>query len=202
MGHNGVYEKLRRRVDKHQFRAPYNENLHAMLKELYSTEEADLIVKMPYGMSHILSDSPTAILPASKDNVMTTQFFAMKEHLPQAALDRFVEIGVAFDDAVPLFTMDLIGFHEIGHIYTREYGTWPTEKWLSEYIATYLAYAFMTEVAFHIERQNHHPKWTNMYNKVEIELTTHDAGDTITEKDWKLADSIEAVYERFHRNQA
>lgn len=59
------------------------------------------------------------------------------------------------------------------------------------------AFAFMTEVAFYAETQNHHPNWSNVYNSVEIALTTHDAGNVVTEKDWKLAKSIEKVYEKY-----
>lgn len=59
------------------------------------------------------------------------------------------------------------------------------------------AFSFMTEVAFHAEKQGHHPNWSNVYNKVEFALTTHDAGNTVTEKDWKLAKAIDAVYEKF-----
>ena len=59
------------------------------------------------------------------------------------------------------------------------------------------AFAFMTEVAFHAEKQNHHPNWSNVYNKVEICLNTHDAGNTVTEKDWKLAKAIDIVYAKY-----
>jgi len=59
------------------------------------------------------------------------------------------------------------------------------------------AFAFMTEVAFHAEKQGHHPNWSNVYNKVEFALTTHDAGNTVTEKDWRLAKAIDVVYEKF-----
>ncbi|WP_130734510.1 4a-hydroxytetrahydrobiopterin dehydratase [Flavobacterium sp. J27] len=52
------------------------------------------------------------------------------------------------------------------------------------------AFAFMTKVAFLAEKMNHHPEWKNVYNKVEITLTTHDAGNTVTEKDRKLAEQI------------
>ncbi|MVO10461.1 4a-hydroxytetrahydrobiopterin dehydratase [Flavobacterium sp. TP390] len=52
------------------------------------------------------------------------------------------------------------------------------------------AFAFMTKVAFLAEKMNHHPEWKNVYNKVEITLTTHDAGNMITEKDRKLAEQI------------
>lgn len=55
------------------------------------------------------------------------------------------------------------------------------------------AFAFMTRVALLAEQQQHHPWWSNVYNKVEIRLTTHDAGDTITEKDRKLAAAIDQL---------
>ena len=55
------------------------------------------------------------------------------------------------------------------------------------------AFAFMARVALAAEKANHHPRWTNVYNKVEIWLNTHDAGDTITAKDRKLAKTIDAI---------
>lgn len=54
-------------------------------------------------------------------------------------------------------------------------------------------FAFMTRVAIEAEKMNHHPLWTNVYNKVEIWLSTHDAGDIITEKDRKLATRIDQL---------
>lgn len=53
------------------------------------------------------------------------------------------------------------------------------------------AFAFMTRVAMAAEKMDHHPFWTNVYNKVSIELSTHDAGDVVTEKDKKLAAIID-----------
>lgn len=55
------------------------------------------------------------------------------------------------------------------------------------------AFAFMTEVAFLAEKHQHHPEWTNVYNKVTINLSTHDAGDIVTEKDRKLAKAIDQL---------
>lgn len=55
------------------------------------------------------------------------------------------------------------------------------------------AFAFMTRVALEAEKMDHHPLWTNVYNKVEIWLSTHDAGDIITDKDRKLSDKINAL---------
>ena len=55
------------------------------------------------------------------------------------------------------------------------------------------AFAFMTRVALAAEKMNHHPLWTNVYNKVEIWLSTHDAGDIVTDKDKKLSSKIDAL---------
>lgn len=55
------------------------------------------------------------------------------------------------------------------------------------------AFAFMTEVAELAERANHHPEWRNVYNQVSIRLTTHDAGNQVTEKDRSLAADIEKL---------
>jgi 4a-hydroxytetrahydrobiopterin dehydratase len=59
------------------------------------------------------------------------------------------------------------------------------------------AFAFMAEVAFEAERLNHHPDWSNVWNTVRIKLNTHDAGNTVTELDRKLAASIERIYARY-----
>jgi len=55
------------------------------------------------------------------------------------------------------------------------------------------AFAFMTRVALEAEKMNHHPVWMNVWNKVEIWLSTHDAGDVVTEKDHKLVKKIDAL---------
>lgn len=56
------------------------------------------------------------------------------------------------------------------------------------------AFAFMTRVAFLAEKADHHPRWTNVYNHVEIWLNTHDAGNKITGKDHDLAKAIDQVF--------
>lgn len=55
------------------------------------------------------------------------------------------------------------------------------------------AFAFMTRVALIAEKMNHHPKWTNVWNTVEVWLSTHDAGDVVTDRDRKLAEKIDAL---------
>jgi len=56
------------------------------------------------------------------------------------------------------------------------------------------AFGFMTRVALEAEKMNHHPKWTNVWNTVEIWLTTHDADNTVTSKDRLLAERIDRLY--------
>ncbi|MDE3253354.1 MAG: 4a-hydroxytetrahydrobiopterin dehydratase [Bacteroidota bacterium] len=56
------------------------------------------------------------------------------------------------------------------------------------------AFAFMTRVALEAEKMNHHPRWTNVWNTVEIWLNTHDAGDVVTEKDQTLAKKIDSLF--------
>lgn len=53
------------------------------------------------------------------------------------------------------------------------------------------AFAFMTRVALEAEKMNHHPRWTNVWNTVEIWLSTHDAGNLVTGKDHELAARID-----------
>lgn len=55
------------------------------------------------------------------------------------------------------------------------------------------AFAFMARVALAAERMGHHPDWCNVYNKVTIRLSTHDAGDVVTAKDRELARAIDAL---------
>ncbi|MEM7105067.1 MAG: 4a-hydroxytetrahydrobiopterin dehydratase [Bacteroidota bacterium] len=61
------------------------------------------------------------------------------------------------------------------------------------------AFSFMTEVAIHAEKQNHHPYWENVYNTVTIHLNTHDAGNIVTDKDRKLAGTIDGVFDKYAR---
>ena len=55
------------------------------------------------------------------------------------------------------------------------------------------AFDFMSMVAVIAEEMNHHPWWSNVYNKVEIKLSTHDAGNTITALDYELAKKIDFI---------
>lgn len=54
------------------------------------------------------------------------------------------------------------------------------------------AFGFMTTAALHIEKMNHHPEWFNVYNKVKVDLVTHDAGG-ITQNDIDLARTLNSL---------
>ncbi len=60
------------------------------------------------------------------------------------------------------------------------------------------ALAFMVEVGLYCERDDHHPEWKNIYNKIWVELTSHDAG-RVTERDLALAAHMDSVFSRESR---
>lgn len=51
----------------------------------------------------------------------------------------------------------------------------------------------MVKASFIIEKMNHHPEWSNVYNKVHVVLLTHDAGNTVTDKDRELAEALDTL---------
>lgn len=60
------------------------------------------------------------------------------------------------------------------------------------------AFAFMTEVALAAEKYNHHPEWSNVYNKVSVTFTTHDAGG-LTQRDFVLAEFSSKAFQRYQQ---
>ena len=83
---------------------------------------------------------------------------------------RFEKLGLSYEEATVLVFMDLLGIHEVGHVYSEAYETWPTEKWLSEFIATYLAYAFFKD-----SRPELAQHWDTMMDSI---VETNDHGHT------------------------
>lgn len=62
------------------------------------------------------------------------------------------------------------------------------------------AFSFMTRVAMEAEKLGHHPDWHNVWNRVEVKLSTHDAGNIVTEKDRELARKIDSIYQSMRRS--
>jgi 4a-hydroxytetrahydrobiopterin dehydratase len=63
------------------------------------------------------------------------------------------------------------------------------------------AFAFLTRVALHAEKVDHHPEFTSVWNRVDFRLTSHDA-DGVTERDVKLAEAIESLATGSNRSQS
>jgi 4a-hydroxytetrahydrobiopterin dehydratase len=59
------------------------------------------------------------------------------------------------------------------------------------------AVEFMQQAALKISEADHHPTWTNTYNQIHVSLSTHDAGNNVTEKDWTLAHALDTLYQSF-----
>ena len=62
------------------------------------------------------------------------------------------------------------------------------------------AFAFMSAVAVEADAADHHPEWSNVYNKVSIRLITHDAGPAISQKDFSLAEKIDLLFAQKNKN--
>jgi 4a-hydroxytetrahydrobiopterin dehydratase len=99
-------------------------------------------------------------------------------------------IGMSMSDLNKLLAEEIE--EKLNHI---EEWTLEDEKLYREFkFTTFIqAFGFMSSVAILAEQQDHHPEWFNVYNKVRIYLTTHEAGG-ITEKDFFLASAIDATY--------
>jgi len=102
--------------------------------------------RVPYGILHVLTDPPTAVLAATNDHMLVNSILEKKDRVSADLTKRFEELGTTFAEAAVTF-VDCISFHEMGHLYAHEFGidTWPATKWLAEFAATYIAYAFMQD---------------------------------------------------------
>ena len=64
------------------------------------------------------------------------------------------------------------------------------------FVSFEMAMEFIRQAAIRITEINHHPEWSNVYNRVRVKLTTHDAGNIVTEKDRELAEILDEIYEK------
>jgi hypothetical protein len=99
----------------------------------------------PYGVPYFTQAPRVVVMPAVPEASVVTQIYsAARVALPPEAAARLDAVGVSYDDAV-FQVLDLIGFHEVGHVYIAELGyEWPnTAPWLMELLATYAAYSYL-----------------------------------------------------------
>ena len=101
----------------------------------------------PYGIPFV-SDSPwVAVMPALLDKAVVAQIYSAAESaLPADAAQALARVDVSYEEAVTQ-VVDLIGFHEVGHVYVRSLGFRPerTARWFEELLATYAAYSYLQE---------------------------------------------------------
>jgi 4a-hydroxytetrahydrobiopterin dehydratase len=62
------------------------------------------------------------------------------------------------------------------------------------FVSFEMAIEFIRQAAIRITEINHHPEWSNVYNRVHVKLTTHDAGNVVTQKDRELAEILDEVF--------
>jgi hypothetical protein len=100
----------------------------------------------PYGLPNVSSPPHVAFLPATADGVVTADALSLKSNLSPATLKKLKSSGYTFEQAAVKF-VDLIGLHELGHTYAVSLGLVPPRpnKWFSEFLASYFAYAYLRE---------------------------------------------------------
>ena len=103
-----------------------------------------LITWQPYGIPGVVGRPPVIFLPATDDNVAALDALSLKLRVTPNTLALIESSGLSFDDAARRY-VDLVGLHELGHVYAQAYGLTPGSAWLNELLATYFAYAFLRE---------------------------------------------------------
>lgn len=99
-------------------------------------------LQVPYGVPN--ASRNIVILPALTDNATTEATLKLKAGTSAATLEKVKASGFTFEDGATK-SVDLLGLHELGHLYTLTYGINPANKWLSEFLATYFAYSYLSQ---------------------------------------------------------
>lgn len=134
---------------------------------------------LPYGLPFTSRDGAVAYLPATSDGAVTSAAIALKSSASSATLKKIKASGYDFEQGAMKFT-DLIGLHELGHVYTTAYGIKPPTRWLSEFLASYFAYAFLKEK---------HPKLASLFQAMATDVYS----DSVKPEHTSLAD-FERLY--------
>jgi hypothetical protein len=142
-GHSDRAEMLQRMVE---------EGLKFFADSLHLRAEVNLAVldapawarvsDVPYGIPFFSAGSSIIFLPATLDGPIPADYLAHRAHYSSESMEKIRASGLTFEDGAHTM-VDLIGYHELGHLLTRAFGIHPPSAWLSEFIATYFAYAFL-----------------------------------------------------------
>lgn len=95
---------------------------------------------IPYGVPYV--QGGVVFIPATGDGVIAADFLRLEAGASPAVMAKVAQTGLGFGDNARRIG-DLIGYHELGHGYTGAYGIRPHARWFGEFLATYMAYAFM-----------------------------------------------------------
>lgn len=99
-------------------------------------------LQVPYGVPN--ASRHIVILPALTNNATTQATLKLKAGTSAATLEKVKASGFTFEEGASK-SVDLLGLHELGHLYTLAYGINPANKWLSEFLATYFAYSYLSQ---------------------------------------------------------
>ncbi len=99
----------------------------------------------PYGLPGVAGKPPVIFMPAQSGGFAFHLAMARKEAIPAEVLQGYLEANHRTFEAVADDFVDIIGFHELGHVLCDAYGIRPGRHWLNEFVASYFAYAFLSE---------------------------------------------------------
>jgi len=99
----------------------------------------------PYGLPNVNGQPAVVFMPATSDSPVFGLMKARQEAVPAGQLQSFLKDNHTTFEAVASRYVDLIGFHELGHTLTRNFGIDPKDHWLDEFLATYWSYAYISE---------------------------------------------------------
>lgn len=118
------------------------------------------VTRIPYGLPWVSESPHVAFLPATADGVVAADALSFKDTVSPATLKKIKASGYSFEQGAQKF-VDLIGLHELGHVYTVAYGIRAPNKWLNEFLASYFAYTYLREK---------HPKLATLFYAMAADL--------------------------------
>ncbi len=101
-------------------------------------------LQVPYGVPNVSSSPRVIFLPATTDNAATKANLGLKDRLSRATLKKIEASGYTYEEGATK-SVDLLGLHELGHVYAAAFGINAANKWLDEFLATYFAYAYLRQ---------------------------------------------------------